>query len=307
MALRAGYYGLKKSLLNKVKGLPGIKSIGSGLNLNSTTGELTATGTTLVIEPNPEGDATEDLNKLLVGETIYKVNDNTKCYQTDDGTESIIVDADYIPFLDSSAASGAGAPKKSTWSNFCNKIASKLKNHTITSISDLLLLVPNQGDSVVIKGTNALTSAITNGAITGTDCDITVTRISETDVQWYGQVKWAVYAVGIITNGAYNNHKIIYSRYRPSNITSMNIADNTSESVDLENAHFYVMYAAHPYKTSKGLYLITTIADNTIKVVDLVAESMLTITTSGLTLTVASTGSIWVKIQDLGLYFDEWS
>ena len=90
MALRSGYYGLKKSLLNKVKSLPGIKSIGSGLNLNSTTGELTA--------------------------TVANV------YQTDDATESAIVDADYVPFFDSSAASGEGAPKKSTWSNFKTKI-----------------------------------------------------------------------------------------------------------------------------------------------------------------------------------------
>lgn len=90
MALRAGYYGLKNSLLNKVKGLPGIKSIGSGLNLDSTTGELTASGTNV--------------------------------YKTDDATESAIVDADYVPFFDSSAASGEGAPKKSTWSNFKTKI-----------------------------------------------------------------------------------------------------------------------------------------------------------------------------------------
>lgn len=122
MALRAGYYGLKKSLLNKVKGLPGIKSIGSGLSLNSTTGELTATGTTVAIEANPEGSATDNLIKLGIGEDIYAVPDAAKTYQTDDATESAIVDADYIPFLDNSAASGAGAPKKSTWSNFKSKL-----------------------------------------------------------------------------------------------------------------------------------------------------------------------------------------
>lgn len=129
MALRAGYYGLKKSLLNKVKGLPGIKSIGSGLSLNSTTGELTATGTTVSIEANPEGSATDNLVKLGIGEDIYAVPDAAKTYQTDDATESAIVDSDYIPFLDSSAASGAGAPKKSTWSNFISKIKSKITEY----------------------------------------------------------------------------------------------------------------------------------------------------------------------------------
>ena len=126
MALRAGYYGLKKSLLNKVKGLPGIKSIGSGLSLNSTTGELTATGSTVTIEANPEGAATDNLVKLGIGDDIYAIPDAAKTYQTDDDTESAIVDADYIPFFDSSAASGSGAPKKSTWSNFISKIKAKI-------------------------------------------------------------------------------------------------------------------------------------------------------------------------------------
>lgn len=129
MALRSGYYGLKKSLLNKVKGLPGIKSIGSGLSLNSTTGELTATGATVAIEANPEGAATDNLLKLGIGEDIYAVPDADKTYQTDDATESAIVDADYIPFLDSSAASGAGAPKKATWSNFISKIKAKITEY----------------------------------------------------------------------------------------------------------------------------------------------------------------------------------
>lgn len=74
MALRAGYYGLKKKLLEKVNALPGIKSIGDGLSLNSTTGVLSATGgggTTVVA--NPEGEASANLTKLEVGETIYGI------------------------------------------------------------------------------------------------------------------------------------------------------------------------------------------------------------------------------------------
>lgn len=127
MALRAGYYGVKRDDAEKLKKMPGISEIGTGLELDDD-GELTATGATKTIEGNPEGSATETLTKLQIGDDIYSIpgNDNTKCYQTDDSTESAIVDGDYIPFLDSSAASGAGAPRKSTWSNFCNKIQSKL-------------------------------------------------------------------------------------------------------------------------------------------------------------------------------------
>lgn len=138
MALRSGYYGLKKSLLNKVKGLPGIKSIGSGLSLNSTTGELTATGATVAIEANPEGAATDNLVKLGIGEDIYAVPDAAKTYQTDDATESNIVDADYVPFLDSSAASGAGAPKKSTWTNFISKIKAKITEYVTWEVNSVL-------------------------------------------------------------------------------------------------------------------------------------------------------------------------
>lgn len=35
MALRAGYYGIKKKILEKVNALPGIKTIGTGLSLSS--------------------------------------------------------------------------------------------------------------------------------------------------------------------------------------------------------------------------------------------------------------------------------
>lgn len=99
MALKAGRYGVTKEQLRKID---------SG-------------GTTVVA--NPEGAATADLTKLQVGETVYGVDgDTSDCYKTTDDTESAIVDADYIPFLDSSAASGEGASKKSTWSNFKAKL-----------------------------------------------------------------------------------------------------------------------------------------------------------------------------------------
>ena len=106
MALKAGRYGVTKEQLRK------IDSGGGG-------------GTTVVA--NPEGTATADLTKLQVGETVYGVDgDTSDCYKTTDDTESAIVDADYIPFLDSSAASGEGAARKSTWSNFIAKVKSKI-------------------------------------------------------------------------------------------------------------------------------------------------------------------------------------
>ena len=113
MALKAGYQG--------------IKDVGDGLKI-TTDGVLELTGEAAGVTPNPEGEATEALNKIEIDDTIYSVGgaDLSKCYQTTDDTESAIVDADYIPFLDSSAASGAGAPKKSTWSNFISKVQAKL-------------------------------------------------------------------------------------------------------------------------------------------------------------------------------------
>ena len=88
MALRAGYYGLKKKLLEKVNALPGIKSIGDGLSLNSNTGVLSATGggggTTVVA--NPEEEATTDLTKLQVESTIYGIPEGTEVEANPSGT-----------------------------------------------------------------------------------------------------------------------------------------------------------------------------------------------------------------------------
>lgn len=127
MALKAGYVGVKKNDATKLSQLPGITEIGEGLTLGD---DGTLTGDAGSVVANPEETATGTLSKLQVGETVYTVpgNDNTKCYQTDDATESTIVDADYVPFFDASAASGAGAPRKSTWSNFCSKVSTKLNS-----------------------------------------------------------------------------------------------------------------------------------------------------------------------------------
>ena len=163
MALRAGYYGLKKSLLNKVKELPGIKSIGSGLNLNSTTGELTATGSTVTIEANPEGEATDNLVKLEIGDDIYAIPDASKTYLTDDATESAIVDADYIPFLDSSAASGSGAPKKSTWSNFISKIKAKITEYVTWEANSILGARNNFNKAGTFSTTGANVTELSTG------------------------------------------------------------------------------------------------------------------------------------------------
>ena len=104
MSLKAGYKGLKK--------------IGRGLKMSSD-GTLSATGGGQGTEvvANPEGAATADLVKLEVDDVIYGLPDISDVYQTTDTTESTLADSDYVPFLDSSAASGSGAPRKSTWSN----------------------------------------------------------------------------------------------------------------------------------------------------------------------------------------------
>lgn len=127
MALRAGYKGVKNKDAQKLTELVDVKSIGDGLSLSSD-GELSATGgggggTTVVA--NPETESTANLFRLTVGTTTYAVPDNSKVYKTDDNTESTLADSDYVPFFDSSAASGSGAPRKSTWSN----IKAKLKTY----------------------------------------------------------------------------------------------------------------------------------------------------------------------------------
>lgn len=140
MALKAGRYGVTKEQLRK------IDEGGGG-------------GTTVVA--NPEGEATSTLNKLQVGETIYGVEgDASACYQTTDDTESDIVDGDYFPFLDSSAASGEGAPKKSTWSNLCSKIAAKLAN-----TFNKYLGIESLGSGLTLSQEGVLTAAGT-GSIT---------------------------------------------------------------------------------------------------------------------------------------------
>ena len=66
MALRAGYYGIKKKILEKVNALPGIKTIGTGLSLSSA-GVLSATG-------GIDYSTTEQDTgiKWIDGKTIYK-------------------------------------------------------------------------------------------------------------------------------------------------------------------------------------------------------------------------------------------
>lgn len=179
MALRSGYYGLKRKLFEKVLGLPAIKSIGDGLSLNSTTGVLSASGgggTTVVA--NPEGTATADLTKLQVGETIYDIeSDTSACYQTTDDTETAIVDTDYIPFFDSSAASGEGAPKKSTWSNFCSKIAAKL-----ATTFNKYLGIESLGSGLTLSQEGVLTAAGT-GSITITTIGSGSTTFAQGDIE----------------------------------------------------------------------------------------------------------------------------
>lgn len=150
MALKAGYKG--------------IKDVGDGLQI-TTDGVLEITGESVVI-PNPEGEATESLTKLEVGSTIYGIEaDTSDCYKTSDGTESNIVDADYIPFLDSSAGSGSGAAKKSTWSNFVSKVAAKLpaadpSTKGVVKVGAGLNI--NNSDELFIQGGNGITVTTEN-------------------------------------------------------------------------------------------------------------------------------------------------
>ena len=149
MSLKAGYKGLKK--------------IGSGLKMSSD-GTLSATGGGQGTEvvANPAGTATADLVKLEVDDVIYGLPDMSDVYQTTDTTESTLADADYVPFLDSSAASGSGAPRKSTWSN----IKAKLKSYFDTLYNNYEL--PTASDSTLggVKVGSGL--SITDGVLAAT-------------------------------------------------------------------------------------------------------------------------------------------
>ena len=201
MALKAGYKGVKNNLLNKLKAMPFISTIGDGLTLED--GELSATGgggggaDLSVIAPAfsaetayTAGEYVTYENKLYVftsdhaagswdaSDVTEKVVSDVleadaaaiaKTYKTDDATESAIVDADYIPFLDSSAASGAGAAKKSTWSNFCSKIASKL-----ATTFNKYLGIESLGSGLTLDQDGVLTAAGTGS--------ITITQIGSGNV-----------------------------------------------------------------------------------------------------------------------------
>lgn len=139
MALKAGYVGVKNNDATKLKDLPGIKEIGEGLTLAD---DGTLTGDAGSVVANPESAATGTLTTLQVGETVYAVAGGT--YKITDQTESGITDDDYIPFLDVSAQQPNGLPRKSTWSNFVNKIMAKAKKSvTVTGGTDIELRPAN--------------------------------------------------------------------------------------------------------------------------------------------------------------------
>ena len=183
MALKAGYYGVKKKDQLKLEKLPAFEEIGTGLQVTDD-GELEATGATLTIEANPEGVASETLTKLQLGENIYSIpgNDNSKCYQTDDATESSIVDADYIPFLDSSAASGAGAPGKTTWSNFKSKIKAFLDPNYVPMV-DTSVSSSDDLDNITDTGIYKISSAPTHAPEGISYCGMIVQKNSDTNVR----------------------------------------------------------------------------------------------------------------------------
>lgn len=141
MALRAGYYGVKRDDAEKLKKLPGITEIGTGLELED--GELSAPGAGTNVVPNPEsGVPVGALDTVEIGDYVYTVAGGT--YKITDQTESTISEGDYVPFLDSSVQQPNGLPRKSTWTNFVNKVMAKAKTSvTVTPGTDIELRPAN--------------------------------------------------------------------------------------------------------------------------------------------------------------------
>ena len=79
MALKAGYYGVKKSLINKLRKLTSIYSLDSDTLELSSAGELKVIGGSegTTVEGNPQDEATDTLTKIKIDSTVYDVPDTT--------------------------------------------------------------------------------------------------------------------------------------------------------------------------------------------------------------------------------------
>lgn len=85
MALRAGYYGIKKKILEKVNALPGIKTIGTGLSLSSA-GVLSTDGSGVVDYSTTEQDTGI---KWIDNKPIYRITISATTPDTVDTTGNI--------------------------------------------------------------------------------------------------------------------------------------------------------------------------------------------------------------------------
>ena len=230
MALKAGYKGIKNNLLNKLKAMPFISEIGDGLTLEN--GELSATGggggggaDLSVIAPAFSAETAYTAGEYVTYESkLYKfttdhaagawdVSDVTevtvsddleKTYKTDNSTESAIVDADYVPFFDSSA----GAPKKSTWSNFCGKIAAKL-----ATVFNAYLGIADIGAGLVVN--DGVLSA-SNAGIDYSSAEV------NTGLKWFNRTlyrkSFLLDISGLIFSNSGTNHDVL-------DLSSLNIDD----------------------------------------------------------------------------------
>ena len=228
MALKAGYKGIKNNLLNKLKVMPFISEIGDGLTLEN--GELSATGggggaDLSVIAPAFSAETAYTAGEYVTYESkLYKfttdhaagawdvsdvtevtvTDDLEKTYKIDNATESAIVDADYIPFLDSSAST----PRKSTWSNFCSKISAKF-----ATVFNAYLGVTSIGSGLVVN----------DGVLSATSAGIDYSSAEvDTGLKWFNKTlyrKSFLIDVSDITfsSGATN--------YEIADLSSLNIDD----------------------------------------------------------------------------------
>lgn len=255
MALKAGYKGIKNNLFNKLKAMAFISEIGDGLTLED--GELSATGgggADLSVIAPAFSDATaysigdyvtysdklyrftsahvagawnsEEVTEVTVtGDLKVNTENIEKSYKTDDGTESAIVDADYVPFFDSSAASGAGAPKKSTWSN----IKAKLKAYFDTlysssyniSTTEALTGFTYLNEPVYVKllefeSVSGNAGVWLQTGLVGTDIDKYISAVLYTSQD----TAHSVYPVIVATSGS--TGKIQFMHFRPDTSESFN-------------------------------------------------------------------------------------
>lgn len=129
-------------------------------------------------------------------------------YQTNDSVENDIVDADYIPFLDSSD----GTPKRSLWSNLKSKfwayVQSQLATVATSGNYNDLSNKPTVDSALSTASTNAIQNAPVSTAINSLNTSLTQKCNSGTNLDYYTLLNLATITTSGQTLTLYGGRKL---------------------------------------------------------------------------------------------------